>query len=607
MKSRKLSYLFITLFIAAILSFTAFAAETDGIFTYTVSGSNATITKIAWEGLEEITIPEEIGGYTITSIGSAVMTDTTYHFGDNCVVDVVIPKTVTKIDTRAFELADINHFVVSEENPNYSSDEYGVLFNKDKSILVRAATSFDSLSYTVPDSVTEIGSQAFHSSLFIQEVIIPDTVTRIREQAFFQALSLKNVRLPEGITVLDQNLFARCSSLEKLVVPSTVTTIKNSCVTECTALKKVIISEGVTAIDNYAFESDTALEYVFLPSTIQNIGPGAFGNCTSLKDICYAGTQEEWAQVSVSTGAYYGDRMNPMDTVTVHSDISADAYLAIDFSDDDGLLTITGAGAMPSANAGAWHYWDENKDNVTAIIIDGDIDRIGAHSFESYPALTTLIVRTPGINIEPMAFVNCPLLETVIIFPDSYFESASFTGCAGEIRVFEDAGANHNFNLSSTSINVIKFSFDGAVLAFDGNLSLDAYEFFDTMAVFSLQFENIEKITFTRFAFENITMFYYPGEGPERLKVEGNTLTNGEIYPIIFENGDDTPITFNRLCEGIADKSITNFTLIAKDDTHHEIVDTEIEVKEEESFIVKALRWVVTLLNKLFSLISKLK
>lgn len=607
MKLKNLVFFIAVCLITLLLCFSAYAAETEGIFTYTVKDNAATVTAVNWEGLEEIVIPEKLGGYDVTTLGGNIMTDTTYEFGDNSVTSLFIPKTVTKINTNTFNFSDLRCIFVDEENPNYSSDKYGVLFNKNKTVLVRAAYSFNTAVYTVPDTVEKIGQSAFNSSLFVEEIIIPDNVTEIGDQAFFQALNLKHVRLPAHIKLIEQNCFARCSSLEEIFIPAEVVTIKNSSFTECDALEKVIISEGVTTIEGVAFESDFSLKYVYLPSTVQKIDGGVFGNCTALTDICYAGTESEWSEIAITKGSYYGDRPNQIDTAKVHYEIPSTDYENIDFSCENGLLTVYGKGSTPSNSGSKWHYWDTEKEAVTAVFIDGDIDKIGAYSFCDFPSLSTLIIRTDSIDIEPYAFSNCPLLENVLIFGDSNFVSDSFSGCSDSIRVFEENGKTHTFNLSSTSINVVKFAFDGKNLNFYGGLYLNAYEFFDTLSVFCLEYENVEKITFTSFSFENIALYYYTDENlTERKRIEENTLSNGEIYPCIIEDGEEKSITFNRLCEGIADKTITNFTLIAKDDKHNNIADTNIEIQNAIGFILKALRWVVTLMNKLFTLLSKI-
>lgn len=605
MKLRKLLLFSAICLLLSFFTITAYAAETEGIFTYTISGGEATVTKIAWSGQSEIAIPETLGGVPVTKLGSTIMKDSTLSFGDNYVESVFVPASVTSIRFDTFNYADLCRIVVDENNENYSSDEYGVLFSKDKTILMKAPCTFDNEFYRVPGIVTSISSYAFNTCLFIREMYIPDSVTTIGEQAFYQMISLEHIRLSENLGMLDQNVFALCSSLRELVIPSGVKTIKNSAVTECGNLKKIVLCEGVETIASYAFESDASLEYVYLPSTLKEIGPGAFGNCTSLSDICYAGTQTQLDSVNISFGAYYQDRINALDSASIHTDISSEAYADIGFENDNGIMTISGKGATPSDEKSTWKYWDKDKADVAAVFIESGIDKIGSHTFDDFSSLTTVIVRSDSISFEKSAFDGCPLLESVIIFSDSEISAGAFQNCAASIRIFTAKDASHGV-ISDASLNVVPFSYNGAALDFDGRLSLDAYEFFDIMAVFSMYFDNIEKITFDTFTFENITLFYYPGEGPERLKVEENTLINGEIYPTVYNYGEDTPITFNTLTQGIADGSISDFTLIAKDEKHHEIVDTEIEVKQEESFIIKALRWVVTLLNKLFSLLSKL-
>ena len=121
-------------------------------------------------GLTSIEIPE-----SVKYIGDNVF--------ERCwsLKSVTIPKNVNKISNEAFydcSLTDIN---VDENNPYYSS-ENGVLFNKDKSTLIRCPQGKNG-TYTIPDSVTEIGNYAF-SNCMEADIVIPDNVTDIAENAF---------------------------------------------------------------------------------------------------------------------------------------------------------------------------------------------------------------------------------------------------------------------------------------------------------------------------------------------------------------------------------------------------------------------------------------
>lgn len=609
MKIKKTIALFVTLFslICALSISFAVSAEnlTEGIFTYTVTDDKATVTKIDYKNLDEIRIPETLGGYEVTAIARWAMFDETYEFGDDTVTAVYIPKTVTSLNIEAFEYADVRYQIVDPENPNYTSDEEGVIYDKQMTELIKAPSCLDCETYTVPDGVTILGDSAFSICLFVKNVVLPDSVTQIVGQAFFNAKSLESVNIPEGVTSIGQMCFASCTSLKNVSLPSTLTEIPNSAFTECYALEKIVIPEGVTSLSTYAFENDTSLKYVYLPSTLTEIRSGALGNIPAT-DICYGGSEADWSKISIDTKPYYGDRPVVVDTATIHYNISPDAYQSIDFINENDILSVYGTGAIPSSNENQWHYWDPDKQAVTTLIIDG-IDTIGANAFSDFPSLVAVIITSGDITIEPDAFVNCPKLENVIIFGNSQFESTSFVSCAEQMRIYENSKTTHDYSLSSTAINVVPFTYDGSVLFFSDSVKLSSYEFFDTLAAFCLQYDNIEKVKFENLTFEDMELYYIPEGGASLKIIEGNTLKNGEIYPTVSTSADGA-ITFNTLVNGMADGSITHFYLVATDENHSNINDTEISVADTiREFFGRALRWIVTLLNKLFTLISKIR
>ena len=608
---------FLVMLFAALTVFCA-SAETEGIFTYTVSGGEATVTKVDYNGVKDIMIPETLGGYPVTTLGSNCFQDDDNTFGDE-VDTVFIAKTITSI-SDAFHYSDIKQIIVDEDNPNFASDSFGVLFNKDMTVLIRAACAFCPGSYTIPGTVITVASKAFHTCLLLEEVTIPGTVEVVDDQAFFQCISLKKLTVEEGKTIFggSGNTFAWCYSLKEISIPSTLGVIAGSAFTECNALETIVIPEGITEIKLYAFESCPALKRVYLPSTIQTIGKGAFGNCTALTDICYAGSAEEWANVSINTASYSGDRPVVIDTCAIHYNVPVEAYKNLSFENDNDILTFSGSGTIP----GGWHYWDAEKATVTTVFVDGDFQSVDAGAFMDYPELTTVILDTETTAIADGAFANCPNLQAVMCFGGSSFDVGAFD-FEGVCKIYENADAAHTLGETQGDLVVVPYRFSAGILSLLGEVSFESYEFFDTMAAFTLQYDDIQKLTFTRFTFDVIPMYFYPVEGKKTTKrVEDNTLINGEMYPLIYEDDADTPITFNRLVTGIADKSITTFYLISSDENHKQIKDTPIVIEnppEEEDdqsgddneysgiigTIKKAMRWVITLLNKLFKILGK--
>lgn len=56
--------------------------------------------------------------------------------------------------------------------------------------------------------------------------------------------------------------------------------------------------EGVTAIGKCAFADCKSLEYIYLPKSIETIGDDVFEGCSSLKEIYFAGTLDEFSNVT---------------------------------------------------------------------------------------------------------------------------------------------------------------------------------------------------------------------------------------------------------------------------------------------------------------------
>ena len=96
--------------------------------------------------------------------------------------DITIPSSVTSIGGAAF--ASCERITVDSNNKYYSSDDYGVLFNKDKTILVQYPGENTRKSYTIPNEVTTLYELSFYGCDNLVSLAIPDSVTSIERCAF---------------------------------------------------------------------------------------------------------------------------------------------------------------------------------------------------------------------------------------------------------------------------------------------------------------------------------------------------------------------------------------------------------------------------------------
>ena len=137
----------------------------------------------------------------------------------------------------------------------------------------------------IPDTVTEIGSYAFHNFRKVKKINIPNSVTSIGRYAFYCCDSLISITIPNSVTSIGDWAFSDCSSLTSITIPESVTSIAPYAFFNCSNLTSIAIPEGVTSIGGYAFSGCSSLASIKLPNNLISIGSNAFRYCSSLASI----------------------------------------------------------------------------------------------------------------------------------------------------------------------------------------------------------------------------------------------------------------------------------------------------------------------------------
>ena len=241
----------------------------SGLTSVTIPNSVTSIGSGAFAGcrrLTTVTIPN-----SVTSIGGFAFS------GCSGLISISIPQSVTSIGDYAFgDCSGLTEINVESANTNYAS-ENGVLFNKDKTTIVCYPAGKAETTYTIPNSVTSIGSSAFAYCSGLTSVTIPNSVTSIGDYAF-----------------------GGCSKLSEIYVESANTNYEsqdgvlfNKTTIICYPANKIetayTIPKSVTNIGNYAFDNCINLTSVTIPNSVTSIGGSAFDGCRDLKQItCYA-------------------------------------------------------------------------------------------------------------------------------------------------------------------------------------------------------------------------------------------------------------------------------------------------------------------------------
>ena len=282
--------------------------------------------------LTSVTIPS-----SVTSIGNFVFSQCTL------LTSIEIPDSVTSIDVSAFyRCTSLTNIEVDENNENYKSID-GHLYSKDGKTLIRYAGGKQDMSFTIPDGVTSIDSDAFSDCTSLTSLTIPNSVTIISDSAFRWCQTLTSITIPDSVTSIGEGAFYHCTSLEGVTIgksvknigdgaflgcfeltdiyvdinnqyyksmggnlytkdgktlikyavgkKSTIFTIPNSVTHigqssfEHSNLRNIIIPDSVISIDSYAFAYSHELERVTIGNSVKSISYDAFDCCISLQNI----------------------------------------------------------------------------------------------------------------------------------------------------------------------------------------------------------------------------------------------------------------------------------------------------------------------------------
>ena len=249
-KTKRIALIIAVLMLMAVCFAFGVSAETWGDYEYTVL-EDGTVEITDYTGNDaEVIIPEEIEGKEVTVIGEDAF------FGCYMAEKIYIPKTLKIIDGAAFEGSLYLEFItVSKENTNFANDEYGVLFNKEKTELIKYPTHSPLEEYTVPDTVRSINKYAVEFSHNLRKIKIQKGVTYIGERAFWGCMKLELVEFPDSLTVIGREAFNACVSLKNIYLPENLETIGFQAFTDTINEKVYIKSMGVLISEGTVFGS----------------------------------------------------------------------------------------------------------------------------------------------------------------------------------------------------------------------------------------------------------------------------------------------------------------------------------------------------------------
>ena len=364
----------------------------------TIPDSVTSIGEWAFDGCESLTsvnIPDSVtsieGGafYGCTSLTSVTIPDSVTSIGDGAfsgctsLTSITIPDSVTSIGSFAFNsCSSLNAINVDAGNNVYSSQD-GVLYNKTKTSLIQYLAGKTSNTFTIPNSVTNIGNYAFSYCTSLTSVTIPDSVTSIESGAFNSCINLTSITIPDSVTSIGYSAFSYCASFTSITIPNSVTSIGGYAFQDCINLTSITTPDSVTSIKYSAFSYCTSLTSITIPDSVTVIEDNTFYGCTSLTSVTIPDSV-----IIIERSVFYGCT------------------------------------------------------SLTSITIPDSVIIIERAAFYGCTNLTSITIPNSVTSIEGKAFSNCTSLTSVTFkgtinygnFDDYTFGSLDYSGYIGDLR-----------------------------------------------------------------------------------------------------------------------------------------------------------------------------
>lgn len=299
--------------------------DCNSLTAITVAANNPDFSSVAGVLFNQnqttlIEFPEgKVGSYavpnSVTNIG-------VYAFYDSSnLTSVALSTNVSSIEDYAFyDCPGLTAITVNTNNLWYSSVA-GVLFDKSQDTLIQYPAASAATSYVVPNTVTNIGMEAFYNCLNLINVTLGTNVVIVGNASFERCQSLASITFPNSVAVVGGDAFVDCDGLTNIALGTGVTNILDQAFLGCSSVTTIAVAAGnpafisvggvlfnknqtalflypaassatsyaipdsVTDIVQDSFMGAYNLASITLGTNVQIVGDSAFQDCYSLTSI----------------------------------------------------------------------------------------------------------------------------------------------------------------------------------------------------------------------------------------------------------------------------------------------------------------------------------
>ena len=296
-------------------------------------------------------------------------------------------------------------------------------------------------SFTVPETVTSIGTYAFQNCPQLFDIALPASLIDLAGNAFAGCSSLKELKVygdgnvlcaregvlyknngkalacypagrtgawsaPEGVEEILPYAFCRCENLMAVTLPDTVTTVGSRAFYDCSSLFSVSFGNGLEELGELIFDECPSL-------TILSIAPG---NSNYLCENC--------GLIDLRTGCYYYAAGPQPAKLVIPDGIVTIGDGA--FSNHSEIVSLSFPNTLTTIGNSAFY----GCDSLQTVTFGGKEEIIGQRAFQYCTSLSSVKLPDSAVDLGTSAFFGCTSLSDVRLSPATTdLPSALFGNC----------------------------------------------------------------------------------------------------------------------------------------------------------------------------------
>lgn len=362
-------------------------------------------------------------------------------------------------------------------------------------------------SVIVEDGVEGIGAYAFKECASMTTISLPASIKSMASSVFDGCSGLTSYSYAGGVNDWVAIRFTSTSSNPMYYVRKCFANDSDDEITE------LVIPNGVTTIGQYAFYQCSGLTAVTLPASLKSVGSSAFSTCTNIASVNYLGTINDWCWINFASNvcnpaffskqlsiggeeqtdiyladsltkindyAFYDNRaletISIKNTTTINSnaltDCPADIIIRgeltgtcgtdVNWSLEDGVLTISGTGAMTSYSLASNVPWYGIRTAINKLVVEESITKVGKYALQNATNLTSAYLPSTITAMDDYVFNGCTSLAYIVsaattppTIPGHQVgqygnESGTFTSVPTSALIYVPSGSESAYSTAST-------------------------------------------------------------------------------------------------------------------------------------------------------------